>query len=334
MSTDRTDPVISVLTLLKNQWSLSDSDTTGSAIKFSTGWYDGSIIQPQISVRPAGGTHTLLSLGTYPNSPVYLHTDTVSINVWVRPKQDSNTSIGWAKSTIYKLKEEIDKLLISGSHLDTEDYETYGIPRTWRVLDDTAVRPVVFRMMLTYDIHRFRQQYSPSNLYEYQRSSNETNVGIYYNHWSSQTFTVGAVGPSRNFTLKYIKLRLIRFYDPPGTITVSVRQTDSNGTPTGSDLTSGSLDGSTITNASGGSWYQVDMTSDVSLSAKTTYAIVVCNPSAINLSTALRWYTYSGSGQSVYGGGSAFYSIDWGVIWYKAQYDNDCTFELYGDWWR
>jgi hypothetical protein len=81
-----------------------------------------------------------------------------------------------------------------------------------------------------------------------------------------QTFTA-----SKNYTLSSIKLKLWRLGNP-GTVTVAVKAT-SSGLPTGDDLSSGTLDGSTFS-AISGQWYEFTMT-ETSLSNATQYAITV-----------------------------------------------------------
>ena len=80
-----------------------------------------------------------------------------------------------------------------------------------------------------------------STLYENYNTGDDAALGIYGAIWAAQTFTVGAAG----HTITSVKLLLYR-YGSPGTVTVSIRATDGNGHPTGSDLTSGTTDGNTL----------------------------------------------------------------------------------------
>ena len=111
------DPVLRLLLLLKNNWNLT-GDFTGSNIAFTTRWYDTNIMLPQITITPLGSSEIPLTTG---NQPIYRFGDAVGINIWVRPKQDSNTSIGWAKNAVYQLRKEIDRILMTGSRLASSD---------------------------------------------------------------------------------------------------------------------------------------------------------------------------------------------------------------------
>jgi len=148
------DPVLRLLLLLKNNWNLT-GDFTGSNIAFTTRWYDTNIMLPQITITPLGSSEIPLTTG---NQPIYRFGDAVGINIWVRPKQDSNTSIGWAKNAVYQLRKEIDRILMTGSRLATGNYEQFVNLGGWRQLDEVNRRPVVFRIQKTVVVNYFRDQ--------------------------------------------------------------------------------------------------------------------------------------------------------------------------------
>lgn len=132
--------------LLKNNWSLTgeltgSSTTTGSGVKFTTAWYDEKIASPQVTVTPAWTTFRPLTLG--PNMR-YRVDEVIHINAWVRPTQDSNRSIGWAKNAVFQMKEEITRIIQAANTLGIKDLNFVFI-RDWRRFEDTSVRPVVFR---------------------------------------------------------------------------------------------------------------------------------------------------------------------------------------------
>jgi len=147
-----TDPIILTLLLLKNNWSLT-GDLTGSSITFTTGWYDTNISTPQVCIRPAGGDFRPLTTGL---TPFYQYGDAISVAVYVRPKQDSNTSIGWAKSAMWKMRKEVERIFKAGAELDTGDNEQFTILRGWREVDMLTVRPVVFGLRMEVVDNYFR----------------------------------------------------------------------------------------------------------------------------------------------------------------------------------
>lgn len=140
---------------------------------------------------------------------------------------------------------------------------------------------------------------------------------IYGSDWEGQTFTVGASG----FTVTGVKLKLWRDGNP-GTFTVSIRAT-SGGLPTGSDLTSGSMDGNTITTTSPGEWYTVGVSS-YSLDPSTEYAIVTRAVDG-DIDNLVEWRTDT---TPSYGGGTEVYSTDSGQSWDSS--DADHMFEIMG----
>ena len=120
-------------------------------------------------------------------------------------------------------------------------------------------------------------------------------------NWFAQTFTTVTA-----YTLSSVKL-LIHRVGSPGTITVSIRAVDGNSRPTGADLTSGTINGNTLTTDSNGEWKGIALTSYV-LTASTEYAIVVRASSANGSTNILRWNTgtnsYGESSDSSDGGSS------------------------------
>ena len=95
----------------------------------------------------------------------------------------------------------------------------------------------------------------------------------------------------------------------PGTVTVSIRATNS-GSPTGEDLTSGTLNGNTLTENSAGEEVEVAVTSYL-LAAETQYAIIVRAPDG-DPSNILQWLANVADS---YAYGKALYSNDSGSSW-------------------
>lgn len=149
------DNVLLTMLLLKDAWALSEADTTGSAIKFSTVWYDQNIQLPQVCVtsRP-GGRYIVLETG---KNPHYQYNDRLTINLWVRPKQNSNTSIGSAKHIMYELHKEVERI-ISGSALPGSSFDQFISLGRWRSLDELNRRPPVFRREIEVNVDYYRKR--------------------------------------------------------------------------------------------------------------------------------------------------------------------------------
>ena len=144
------------------------------------------------------------------------------------------------------------------------------------------------------------------------------------NMYYAQTFTVGTVGPNENHNITKVKLKLFRV-GSPGTITVSIRATDGSGLPTGSDLSTGTIDGNTLTTDNTGEWYEIEMSS-YTLQASTKYAIIMraTNPGA---SSGVGYR--EDSTVPTYSGGIAISSSNSGSTWTKRS-DFDIMFEIWG----
>jgi hypothetical protein len=104
-------------------------------------------------------------------------------------------------------------------------------------------------------------------VYENYKSGEDGQGNIYGNNWEAQTFTPLA---AHNITKLYLKICRT---GNPGIITAGIRATDAGNKPTGSDLTSGTIDSSTLP-AGTSIWVRITLTS-LALSASTRYAIVV-----------------------------------------------------------
>jgi hypothetical protein len=162
---------------------------------------------------------------------------------------------------------------------------------------------------------------SSLKLYEYYNIGDDSYVSAWGVQWFAQSFTVG----SYPHTVAQVKLMLWRT-GSPGTVIVSIRATDANGYPTGSDLTAGTLDGNSLTTSSSGAWYTVTFSQEITLSANTKYAIVVRAPSATS-GNYVNWRLDSTS--PTYAGGTYMVSGDGGASW-SAPYNYDFMFEVWG----
>jgi len=143
---------------------------------------------------------------------------------------------------------------------------------------------------------------------------------VYGTIWDAQTFTIGSVGVNCGHNITSVKLLIARV-GSPGTITVSIRAT-SGGLPTGSDLTSGSINGNTLSTSA--TWVEIPLTS-YELSKSTAYAIVVRATSG----DASNYVSWTRSSSSTYAGGQMCESSDSGAS-FTGSSSYDFAFEEYG----
>jgi len=162
-------------------------------------------------------------------------------------------------------------------------------------------------------------------LYEYYNTGDDGGAYVRSSQWYAQTFTIGTVGPNKNHNITSVKLKLYRS-GSPGTFTVGIRETDANGHPTGSDLTSGTIDGDSLTTDTNGAWYEISLT-PYELTAGTKYAIVARAPSGSS-SKYVSWRVDSTNPS--YTGGNMEYSNDSGSSW-STDTSRDLMFEEYGE---
>jgi hypothetical protein len=123
--------------------------------------------------------------------------------------------------------------------------------------------------------------------------------------WLAQTFTTDGIG----YTILGIRVMLYRT-STIGTITVSIRNTDVNGHPTGVDLVSATIDGSiaeAIQTESSGEFYDLLFASGYALLPLTKYAIVV------RVSSGTIYWRYNSAGS--YAGGNREHSTNSGSSW-------------------
>lgn len=132
--------------------------------------------------------------------------------------------------------------------------------------------------------------------------------------WRGQTFVAAAA-----YDAIAVKLLMYRI-GTPGTITLSIRATDLDGKPTGSDLASGTFDGDTITDDEAGEWVTF-LLGPLSLELGVKYAIVV---RVAGSSCRIR---ISGN---LYADGSVFFSTNSGSTW-SAIATQDMMFEVYSE---
>jgi hypothetical protein len=153
-------------------------------------------------------------------------------------------------------------------------------------------------------------------------TTDDTVRALYGANWVAQTFTVG----SEAHTITSVKLKIYKTgITASTTLTVGIRATDENGHPTGSDLTSGTIDANTLTSTAPGQVYEIPVT-EYTLSASTKYAIVVRLPGG-DASHYVRWRFHS---SGAYSDGNQETSPNSGSSW-TAQSSYDSYFEVWGD---
>jgi hypothetical protein len=158
-------------------------------------------------------------------------------------------------------------------------------------------------------------------LYEGYTSSNAQDnlIGV---SWKGQAFT-----PSITHTVTKIRLPLLIASASSGSVTVSIRKTDANGLPTGSDIATGSIPCSSLSSSWGQKWYDIGLGSGCQLVAGTKYALIVRAPSV----TASIYYWVNTAG--TYSRGEVIYSYNSGTTWAKGgSYTGwDTAFEEWGN---
>ena len=151
------DYTITIMLLLKNNWNLT-GDFTGSNMVFNTRFYDENIIAPQIAVRTIGSDASPpIDIGS--NKATYPDNKYLNFDILVRPKQDSNSSLGWAKNALYQIRKESERILRSGSLLVVPSgLETGSIfvqLLGWNRRDDLRKRPPLLHIIGRIQISRF-----------------------------------------------------------------------------------------------------------------------------------------------------------------------------------
>jgi hypothetical protein len=129
-------------------------------------------------------------------------------------------------------------------------------------------------------------------------------IGFHGNVRYSQTFV-----PSASHTVMSVRLRLKKSGNPQGSVAVTLRAVDENGTPSGADLAAGSIPCSAVGKSV--AWYDCDMGPGYAVKAGTRYAISWSAPSADSASQL--WTMVNQAGQ--YDSGWTLESDDAGLSW-------------------
>lgn len=157
-------------------------------------------------------------------------------------------------------------------------------------------------------------------LWESYSAGADGNYTVQSHEWYAQTFTVTPESHSVN------EIRIFGYRQgAPGTITVSLRETDGSGLPFGPDLASGTFNGDVVTNSTDGVWCAVTIT-ETNLDYDEVYAVVI-RAEAGDADNSFRVKVDAST--PTYAGGSAIESLNSGVTW-TADASTDAYFRIYG----
>ena len=162
---------------------------------------------------------------------------------------------------------------------------------------------------------------SAATLYESYSTGYNIDVNVFRNVWRAQTFT-----PSVPHKITSVKLYIART-GLPGTTTVSIRETDVDGHPTGADLCSGTTDGDTLPTSFPFEWREITLGAGFNLDADTKYAIVVRAPTGDSTNKVV-WG--ADNSDPTYAGGNLEASYNDGGSW-SSDTGDDFMFEEWGD---
>jgi len=135
--------------------------------------------------------------------------------------------------------------------------------------------------------------------------------------WEAQTFTV----PGHGYLITGASVNIIKVGSPPEALTISIRATDKDGHPTGSDLTSGMISPSAISESDG--FIDVTFSSTYALNANTEYALVMYSTGE----SSTDYYSWWIQRSDVFAGGNLEQSVDSGTTWTSQPWD--ASFRLY-----
>ncbi len=140
-----------------------------------------------------------------------------------------------------------------------------------------------------------------------------------------QTFTIGNTGINKDVDLSSVKFKLYR-RGSPGIINCELYAVDGNNKPAGSILSSGTIDGDSLTTSSSGQLVEFTMDS-VTLNSSTQYALVIYGTNIDGDNKVFLKGEISGSPS--YTGGSRISSNDSGSSW-SVDTDSDFVFQVLG----
>ncbi|MFA5436815.1 MAG: choice-of-anchor R domain-containing protein [Candidatus Neomarinimicrobiota bacterium] len=104
-------------------------------------------------------------------------------------------------------------------------------------------------------------------LFDHYNTGDTDSFAFFMDAWEAQNFTA-----TDSYSATSVRLKLAKV-DSPGTITVSIRES-SAGIPTGSDLSSGTTNGNTLTEDPAGEWREITFSSPIAITESSNYAII------------------------------------------------------------
>ena len=137
---------------LKNQWALSGSGIDPSNTVFTTRWYSDQVVSPQITVSAISDTHTIEETGQFPVN--YICFD-YAVDIWFRPPNESGTSYGSAKNAMYLARNEVIRIIRGLGQITVNSTPEWPIIRGWQNLNETKLRPVLFRTNIKIRTYRY-----------------------------------------------------------------------------------------------------------------------------------------------------------------------------------
>jgi len=155
-------------------------------------------------------------------------------------------------------------------------------------------------------------------------TGNDADTALFDFWWYAQTFT-----PMQNMTITSVKFLMYRVGNP-GTITVTLRETDASGhpliVPPASELATGITSGDTLTTNAAGEWREITFTNGYRLTAGVRYAIVF---RATSGDAGDRAEVLFDDTVATFPGGNIEASNDSGATW-NTMVGDDFMFEVWG----
>jgi len=165
---------------------------------------------------------------------------------------------------------------------------------------------------------------------EFERYDGPSNndAGLFGANWNAQSFTIGdtSFNIRQNVTLIALNIRKELITSNTNILHVSIRAVNSSGSPTGSDLTGGSVN-ATDFGTDDNEWHNITMNRSYSLEQTTQYAIVLRAPQAT--SPSHRVFPRLNNTSPTYTGGNLFSSPNSGSTWVRL-IGEDLVFQLWG----
>lgn len=255
---------------------------------FSSTW---AVVNGSVTATPCGAAYTQRGFD-YGVSTAY-GSESLEIGTWTTATSFNRVLTSLSPATVYHYRA---KILVGATWYYGTDrvFSTSGSPSKYEYLEDA--------------------------------STGDSYITATAN-WTYQTFTTNMTSIGHSVTSIWLNLRRV---GNPGDVVASIKHT-SNSTqgqscwsyPTGTDLTSGALDGNAFTTAY--TWYEFEVP-EVCLSANTTYAIVL---RAVG-GDATNYVLWAAIVAGTYIGGNAGYSLDSGSSW-TGQCLADNLFQIWGN---